>query len=205
MATICTVCRDGSAVPFPDNILRVEGFPVDRCGDLELLTPFFLQGSELCDDVQSIGSLCGCEIPDNACRLCSDGSSVTNPSLFLPTYLASDFFIGAPEGSVLSCATLEAVLHRYEEDAALCLSVQADVADDCGCPGVSIPSQLPTGSPDVSVPSQFPTGSPVTQFPTRPNTEGTGRKGKKEKRLTNGGRGRKVKKDKAIRKKGNFV
>ena len=155
--------------------------------------------------LRPIGSLCGCEIPDNACRLCSDGSSVTNPSLFLPTYLASDFFIGAPEGSVLSCATLEAVLHRYEEDAALCLSVQADIADDCGCPGVSIPSQLPTGSPDVSVPSQFPTGSPVTQFPTRPNTEGTGRKGKKEKRLTNGGRGRKVKKDKAIRKKGNFV
>lgn len=147
----CTVCKDGSAVPFPDKAINVEGIPVDTCRSLETTAGFLIQGTDFCNSVQSIGTLCGCEIPDNACNLCTDGSTVSNPSLNLPTYYANDFIFGAPEGVVLNCESMESILHNYEEDSTLCHSTRVDIATDCGCPEVEVDTIL----------TKFPTVSPA--------------------------------------------
>ena len=161
----CTVCKDGSSVPFPEKPLTVEGIPVDNCGTLESTAGFLSVTSDFCGSIQSIGTLCGCEIPESACRLCG-GNDSTVPSNFttqdLVGYNASDFLLGAPDGVPMTCESMEAVLHNYREDETTCLSIRRDVGETCGCPdasgGVDSPvlSLSPTTSPPPSVSPREP-------------------------------------------------
>ena len=128
----CSVCKDGHPVPFPERQLDVEGIPVNDCQTLEITGSFLTEGSDLCNSIQSIGTLCGCSIPPGACKLCK--GALTRPDRELSKYPASDFVFGAPEGVPMTCETIEAWLHSQQDSSTTCSSMRQDLAAECGCP-----------------------------------------------------------------------
>ena len=156
LAQQCTVCKDGTDVPFPDTPLNVDGIPVNTCGDLQITGALLPSTNEFCGSIQSIGTLCGCPIPESACRLCGDNDGMLEENNAtdreLEGYNASDFLFGAPPGIPMTCGSMQAVLHNEHENSTRCLSLLQSVGETCGCPASNSNSSLPpTTSPAPSV------------------------------------------------------
>ena len=168
--TMCSVCKDGSKVPFPDHPINIDGIPVETCGDLELTAGFLAADAHFCESVQAIGTLCGCPIPETACMLCSDGGAVQNPGVVLDSYPASDFLVGSPGGVFMTCEAMEAYLHYHgnPEGDGLCASVQNSAAAVCGCP-ISSGSDGSSGNggDDKTDATEIP---PPATIPTQPSS-----------------------------------
>lgn len=133
----CSVCGilGPATVPLPDKTIAIDGIPVDTCRRLETTVMIFEEDSDLCRIVQSIGTLCGCNKPPNACNLCWDGSQVTNNDLELLDFPTKNFLPTANEfDTFLTCETLEAVLHSVNDDNPQCLATQIRAGETCGCP-----------------------------------------------------------------------
>eukprot|EP00540_Astrosyne_radiata_P015554 CAMPEP_0116853922 /NCGR_PEP_ID=MMETSP0418-20121206/18245_1 /TAXON_ID=1158023 /ORGANISM="Astrosyne radiata, Strain 13vi08-1A" /LENGTH=200 /DNA_ID=CAMNT_0004486505 /DNA_START=147 /DNA_END=750 /DNA_ORIENTATION=- len=124
LAQQCTICKDGSAVPFPEKTLDFERIPVDNCGSLETTAGFLRLGTGFCNSIQAIGTLCGCSIPENACTLCRDGESVSNHSLELDGYLASSYILGPPDGVLMTCESMEAMHIGHVQEDSFCAATQ---------------------------------------------------------------------------------
>lgn len=133
-AGTCSACRGGEPMAWPEKNIIVEGLPIEDCSVLEVVATSSDLGDPLCDTIQDVGTLCGCNVPEGACTLCQDGSKVTNPDAELDDFLAMDYLLGAPEGVLLTCELLEALLHSKEGDSGFCLESQTQVYERCGCP-----------------------------------------------------------------------
>lgn len=130
----CTTCVGGESIAFPDKAIKIDGLPIGDCATLEGVAWAQDLNTPLCDSIQSVGSLCGCPVAEDACTLCADGSSVVYPDFELLEYPASDYLIGTPDGAFLSCEVLEALLHSKSEDSKFCVGSQYEVYARCGCP-----------------------------------------------------------------------
>ena len=162
----CNVCGQNgpSSFPFPDKSLGVANIPLQTCGQLETTAALFLQDSEICNLVQSLGTHCGCPVRENACTLCWDRSPVTEPNKMLPNYTADDYFSVSIPGVVLSCQVLESVFnYQFDQQDPQCQTVQQDTGVACGCP-----------TPPVSYNNNSTTTintTNVTQRESNPNTK----------------------------------
>lgn len=132
LASPCTICKGGEDISLPDKEITIPGFEfLETCNDLNAMIPGALQlGSEDCDGVQSIGSLCGCSVSEDACRICTDGSPVGMPSREIPLF--QSLF---PQGITPTCDLFEAFLLSMNQQDALCVSTQSFMGSYCGCPG----------------------------------------------------------------------
>jgi hypothetical protein len=74
-----------------------------------------------------VSSICGCPIPEGACYLCGEGSSVQQPDRKVPYLLDLD-------GVSPSCEFVEAYLHSIPETDSVCGGTNAFTASYCGCP-----------------------------------------------------------------------
>lgn len=130
----CTVCRDRSAVTFPDTIVSFSGYPDISCGALDMVIPQMLpdEASEQCTMVRQLSSLCGCPRIVNGCTLCPDGRDVPLPNAMLAAY--ADLFGGE---LVPKCSMVEAYLHSMSDDTELCIASRKGCASKCGCPVLS--------------------------------------------------------------------
>ena len=147
----CPVCGSfgPDSVPLLDKELGINGIPVDTCGTMEGIALALAPDSEFCGVVQSVGTLCGCNIPPEGCTLCWDGSPVGVPDVELPNYAAADYVPSSlPVTGVLNCETLQALLHTTDtQGSSQCLAIQQDVGVTCGCPQRPIvinPTMSPT-------------------------------------------------------------
>jgi hypothetical protein len=128
-ATKCSTCpMDGDFVPDPSRNVSIPGFPFTTCGELDRAVDYVLKdGSEQCELVQSISTLCGCEAPASPCTLCVDGSST--PVSEKPVHWARNSFLGI----VPNCQLYEAYVAGVPSDDDKCeLSQRA--SHHCGCP-----------------------------------------------------------------------
>lgn len=153
LAQTCSVCKDGQSVPLPEKGINVEGIPINNCGTLDTTAALLPADSDFCVSIQSIGTLCGCPIPESACSLCHDESSVTNPQLELSNYPSADYIPASPAGVFLTCETMEALLHSHSAEDNLCINIQIDVSASCGCP---TPPTMSPASDSVALPSASP-------------------------------------------------
>lgn len=128
-ATKCATCpMAGDFVPDPARNVSIPGFPFTTCGQLDRAVDSVLKdGSEQCDLVQSISTLCGCEAPALPCTLCIDGSSTPVPDK--PVHWARNSFLGI----VPNCQLYEAYVAGLSAEGEKCeLSQRASY--HCGCP-----------------------------------------------------------------------
>jgi hypothetical protein len=79
-STSCDVCGDPDVeITRPGKTIAIPGYEiVDSCGTLVSLSSLLADDSDECLLIQSLGTLCGCPIPNGACTLCPDGSSAPN-------------------------------------------------------------------------------------------------------------------------------
>lgn len=137
----CSLCRRGESIPleYQSKPISVPGFDfIDDCQTLETLTPIFQQNSEECILLQSIGTLCGCPIKENACHLCADGSSVAYGWREMEFLSSMDLF----NGITPTCELVEAGLHSYNNTGGDCSNAQLLLDYYCGCgekPGAQPP------------------------------------------------------------------
>ena len=73
----CTICRDGNPTPLPHNPMpqfqRAFGGFVPTCSLVDSSLPLFsTQGTDECEAVQLMGSVCGCAEMENSCRFCPE-------------------------------------------------------------------------------------------------------------------------------------
>jgi hypothetical protein len=146
----CTVCPDKAPIPseFRSKNFTIPGFEaiIKTCGDLEVLAPTQLRGSELCTVLHSLSSYCGCNIllGENACHICPNQTSVTAEYLNVETA----FSMGRVTDPRIpaKCGLVEAALHtvtKYTEDCA----EGGRFAGTCGCPGVEVGEPAPAAAP----------------------------------------------------------
>ena len=129
----CTVCIGGENITKPDKKLALPGFEwIDTCRGLATTIPLVLDAtSPECPQVQSIGTMCGCPIPEDACLLChGDPNAVLhNPENEVPLF--QDSF---PANIVPTCELVEANLHStVKSEDALCTTSQSFLSAYCGC------------------------------------------------------------------------
>jgi hypothetical protein len=125
----CTVCPNGDPITLPEKALNLPGFElVDTCGALDSAVGVFFQSDDDgCALVHLVSSICGCPIPDGACYLCGENSSVQQPDRKVPYFL--DF-----DGVSPNCEFVEAYLHSISETDSVCGGTYAFTASYCGCP-----------------------------------------------------------------------
>ena len=133
----CRICgiHGPEDVPLPNRLLPEElNLPINNCDDLQTTALVVDDSSQLCNLAQSLAAYCGCNTAPDACPLCWDGSSVTNPDTILSNYSVSAFLGGLGGDVVLSCAMLQGLLQSVvQESSEQCWSAQLDVGDQCGC------------------------------------------------------------------------
>jgi hypothetical protein len=106
----CSICKGGVSfnkdmsdklieLPFGTTTISL------TCAALDSTIPFLLPdaSNEDCLLIQSLGSLCGCPVEEDACNLCSDGTAILSPNNTLP-FLKEQF------GFIPTCELLEAYL-----------------------------------------------------------------------------------------------
>ena len=134
----CSLCRNGTAVAFPDRIVADTGVLTDRtCQEVNVMLGWLYPNASHpeCQNIQSLGSLCGCPTQtQNTCHLCgiqpnddNDDQSINNHELpFLELNLG---------GLVPTCAMLQAYFQSVNNsaDTELCLTSQYFMANYCGC------------------------------------------------------------------------
>jgi hypothetical protein len=137
----CTVCKEGLKFDesFEDKTISLPLKPQTitlTCAMLNASLPFLVSNatSDSCSLIQSLGPLCGCPTPLNACTLCSDGSSCQSPNLELPFF--EEMF-----GFIPTCELIEAYLKsEYENESSMCTVSQKLLSNYCGCNGLKIES-----------------------------------------------------------------
>lgn len=131
----CSVCRDGLGVGWPENTISIPNISGEiTCEQLDLLVPSLYpdRSNENCQTLQSLGALCGCQTPVNACTLCKDGAPMAFPER--PVKFFGDTVGG---GTILpNCEIVDAFLRTsYSEDDTLCMSAQKFLGNYCECVG----------------------------------------------------------------------
>jgi hypothetical protein len=125
----CTICPNGDPISLPEKALNLPGFDfIDSCGTLDSAVGVFFQSDDdECTLIQLVGSICGCPIPEGACYLCGENSSVQQPDRQVPYLLDLD-------GVLPTCEFVEAYLHSISETDPICGGTNAFAASYCGCP-----------------------------------------------------------------------
>jgi hypothetical protein len=135
----CSLCKGGVSFNKDMSDKLVE-LPVGKttislsCAALDSAIPLSLHNasSEDCLLIQSLGSLCGCPVEEDACKLCTDGTEIVAPNNTLP-FLEEQF------GFVPTCGLLEAyLLSQNATNNTLCSVSQGLLAEYCGCNGATI-------------------------------------------------------------------
>eukprot|EP00980_Cylindrotheca_fusiformis_P014189 scaffold3725_cov114-Cylindrotheca_fusiformis.AAC.6 len=128
-AEVCSLCKDGSSVTSPE---RLVPFMADRffgieptCQQVQAATALLALGSSECEEVQLIGSYCGCPAVENACAFCAAGDTITTPTRQHAGMLERF-------DQSVTCEQLEAVLLQYPEDSDECFLAQ-ETNWECGC------------------------------------------------------------------------
>lgn len=161
----CSVCRDGTPMPLPNQALDlgIDGFNVNTCSDLDSFTQATTAGNALCDMIQSMGSMCGCPIPPNACILCEGGGTIQMPKMELEGFPISTFFPSAQlpiaSDTLLTCELMESGLHGYDDTDPTCTIARMSAAETCACQATDVGSNETVSSNSTSVPN----------IPTSPN------------------------------------
>ena len=128
----CTICPNGVSIALPEQPLNLgaELSFVDSCGTLDIVIGAIAGDSEECALIQSVGSLCGCPVREDACSLCHGGGSVSLLDEDLSWMIQND---NIPDGIVPTCQLIEAMAQSYMADSQQCAEVQV-AAGPCGCP-----------------------------------------------------------------------
>ena len=134
----CPLCTNGpEQIPDRDRLVDPTQGNIfnNTCGFLaDSGTGFIQEGTDLCQEIRSAATTCGCNIPPDACLLCWDGSRAPNVDLELVDYPATDLVPASPAGVLLNCRTLEGALHTMNENDLQCSIIQKDAGERCGCP-----------------------------------------------------------------------
>ena len=131
----CSVCRDGADITLPEQQIRIPDFDfLQTCQDLNDTIPLLLlEEDEACQQLQSLGSLCGCPRTEtDTCNLCGDSNElVGSPNKEIPLF--PDLF---PAGIVPTCDLFQAYLHSLptNDEEGLCGMSQAFLSSYCDCP-----------------------------------------------------------------------
>lgn len=132
----CTVCPNGEPITTPDKQLLIPGFEViENCQQLEeTISLFLVQNDTECKQFQSLGTICGCPIPQpeqEACHLCGAGDS--HATLEFPHNEIPLFRDLLPGNFTPNCEIAMASLHTVNKNDALCRTSQSLLSSYCGC------------------------------------------------------------------------
>jgi hypothetical protein len=92
----CSVCRDGQSIGLPENTGVLPGVPGEfTCQQLDIFLPALYPNSSHpdCQAIQSVGALCGCTTPSDACTICNDNAPMAYPKR--PLEFFQDLFGGS--------------------------------------------------------------------------------------------------------------
>ena len=143
----CSFCANGEQIQHPDKAINMTGFPFKTCGHLEeALGLLLVATSNQCSVFQSVGSYCGCEVHDNACTLCPDGSKASFPDK--PVTFVKDEL----GGIIPTCAIFEAYTESFDTDSKQCVKFQFG-SGFCGCPAIE--NHCEFCPDDVSIPESY--------------------------------------------------
>lgn len=126
----CSLCRDGSPVTFPDQpvpFLSLAGI-VPTCELYQSLVASFDKGSEMCENAQLFGTVCGCPAVENHCVFCP-GEQIPEASWDRDVHELSTF----REGVSATCKDVESYLqYQIPSSSQLCELGQQN-NHLCGC------------------------------------------------------------------------
>lgn len=134
----CSLCLNGKPMTLPEKEISIQGFDFMKdCRALSEFAPIvFQQESAECELLQSIGTLCGCPKPAEACNLCTNGFKAEFG------WRKLDFLADSFGGIVPTCELVEAGLHSYNRTSDYCGGNQMMLSAYCGCgaePGLQPP------------------------------------------------------------------
>jgi hypothetical protein len=121
----CTVCPNGDPITLPEKAISLPG--IDNCGTLESTSAFLQSGTDGCDLIHAVSSVCGCPIAEGACYLCGENSFVQQPDRQVPYILSNGV------GVTPTCEFIEAYLHSIPKTNSLRDGTNAFAASYCGC------------------------------------------------------------------------
>ena len=107
----CTLCPGGEIVPDQpdvDTFITIGNDNLVTCEEAKTLVAETEKGTEVCNNIQSVSTLCGCPIPENACRLCKNGGYMTETVKTVKNPSGGEL---DPSGDHVSCRNFEAKLH----------------------------------------------------------------------------------------------
>ena len=137
----CTLCLSGDPITLPDVYLGLtEPIRLDTCADVDSIAPFLGAGTPECEGIQSMGTLCGCPLIENACQLCGTDGVMENPTRTLSPVPDT-----IPLGLEYTCAVVEAGLNVFSQNTTTCHDTQTNAyfLRECGCSNYVEPTQQP--------------------------------------------------------------
>jgi hypothetical protein len=145
----CTLCPGGEIVPHQsgvDTFINLSNQEIVSCEKAKTLAAQTEKGSEVCNQIQRVSTVCGCPVPENACRLCQNRKFTT----------ATGTMVTTPSGEHVSCESFEARLHNFQSNSIECTSLDESYADQCGCsePEAFVPCSLCVGGDEVPDPEK---------------------------------------------------
>ena len=145
----CTICPGGEIVLDQSGVntfINVGSDDRVSCEKAQTLAAQTEKGTDICNQIQSISTVYGCPVPDNACRLCKNREELA----------ATGTLITTPGGENVRCELVEAQLHDFKSSSIECTSLDESYADECGCsePETSVPGSLCVGGEDVPFPKK---------------------------------------------------
>ena len=137
----CTMCTDGSDVPFPDKVIPFVngsaffgGFPINvTCALYESYVKTLSEDDEMCPLAQGISSYCGCPAVENHCDFCKNGQPV--PESFKSKHLnfLTKSFEGDENADLIlpTCEFAETITFQVPPTSDACLIQKRSWL--CGC------------------------------------------------------------------------
>lgn len=118
--------------------------------------------------VAIFAALTGFANSQNACSICDDTESITNPEVMIPK-----FFTAGHYDVDTACETIESDGESGAFDDSQCATIKKLLSGPCGCMGDPVPTAPePTPAPVAPAPVAPTTASP-TAAPTLPGTYGS--------------------------------
>jgi len=148
----CTVCSGGEDVIFPDKTIQdLESAGVNfsghTCGTLDQMARSFNESNEICSNIRIVSKMCGCQVPENSCSVCSKNAVMKNPNAeifwtyygslsdVLPQLTGGDLTESFDTNLKLSCEAADSLLaHAFNQDDFICNSGHLFRGTNCGCP-----------------------------------------------------------------------
>lgn len=145
-STVCTLCPGGEVVEEPENHFTFNGGTVS-CREAKEIVANTEKGTDTCNAVQQVSTLCGCPIPWDSCEICKNGGAVLDGCKVIRT----------PSKEEVSCRTFEAQMRSLESSNSQCLSLDPIYAEQCGCTEVEefIPCTLCPHGEAVPYPDKY--------------------------------------------------